>query len=248
MGLRTDLRVLRNMAFYRRSGATHAERLENFYGKQARDYDEYRKKLLCGREEMYRSIPVPDNGVWVDLGGGTGWNMEYLADSIGRLRKAWVVDLSPSLLSIAEDRFRRRGWKNVETCLADAVAFTPPEGLADVVTFSYSLTMIPDWILAIDNALRILRPGGTIGVVDFYVSRKHPAAGMKRHSTFTRTFWPWFFGIDNVYPSSEHLPCLRSRFETVEMVESRGKVPYIPFLRMPWYRFVGTKSEQSVKN
>jgi len=30
---------------------------------------------------------------------------------------------------------------------------------------------IPDWFLAIDNALRILKPGGIIAVVDFYVSR-----------------------------------------------------------------------------
>lgn len=241
MGLRTDLRVLRNMAFYRRSGSTHAERLENFYGKQARDYDEYRKKLLCGREELYRSIAVPKGGVWVDLGGGTGWNIENLADSIGDLRKVWVVDLSTSLLNVAADRFRGRGWNNVETRVADATVFEPPDGPADVVTFSYSLTMMPDWFRAIDNALRILRPGGTIGVVDFYVSRKHPDAGMKRHGSFTRTFWPWFFAIDNVYPSSEHLPYLRSRFETMSLTESRGKVPYIPFLRMPWYRFVGKR-------
>ena len=51
----------------------------------------------------------------------------------------------------------------------------PPEAPVDVVTFSYSLTMIPDWFAAIENALRMLRPGGQIGVVDFYVSRKYPA-------------------------------------------------------------------------
>ena len=51
----------------------------------------------------------------------------------------------------------------------------------DVVTFSYSLTMIPDWFLAVDHAWRLLRPGGTIGVVDFYVSRKHPDPGWRRH-------------------------------------------------------------------
>ena len=34
--------------------------------------------------------------------------------------------------------------------------------------------MIPDWFAAVDHAWRLLRPGGTIGVVDFYVGRKHP--------------------------------------------------------------------------
>jgi len=32
----------------------------------------------------------------------------------------------------------------------------------DVVTFSYSLSMMPDWLAALDNAKRILRPGGQI--------------------------------------------------------------------------------------
>ena len=46
---------------------------------------------------------------------------------------------------------------------------------ADVVTFSYSLTMIPNWYLALENARKLLAAGRMIAVVDFYVARKHPA-------------------------------------------------------------------------
>ena len=243
MGFRSDMRVLYHMLFSRGSGATHAERMESFYGAQARDYDEFRKRLLTGREEMYAAIPVPDDGVWVDMGGGTGWNMENLANSVGRIRQIYVVDLAESLLKIAADRFEKRGWSNIETVTADATRFQPPGGQADVVTFSYSLTMIPDWFAAIDNALAILKPGGVIGVVDFYVSRKFPAEGLKRHGWFYRTFWPNWFATDNVFPSSEHLPYLRQRFETVDLLECKCKIPYIPFLRMPYYRFIGRKPD-----
>ena len=52
----------------------------------------------------------------------------------------------------------------------------------DVVTFSYSLTMIPNWFQALERAYAALKPGGMIGVVDFYISRKWPAPGMRRHS------------------------------------------------------------------
>ena len=31
--------------------------------------------------------------------------------------------------------------------------------------FSYTLSMIPDWFAALENARRLLKPGGTIGVV-----------------------------------------------------------------------------------
>ncbi len=241
MGLRQDMRVLYHMLFTRGSGRSHAERMESFYGAQAKDYDDFRKRLLTGREEMYAAVPVPRDGVWVDMGGGTGWNIENLADSIDQIGKIYVVDLAESLLKVADDRFQQRGWDNVETVIGDATKFRPPEGPADVVTFSYSLTMIPDWFAAIDNALNMLRPGGVIGVVDFYVSRKYPEEGLRRHRWFTRNFWPTWFATDNVFPSSEHLPYLRHGFECSDLLESRCKIPYVPFIRMPYYRFVGRK-------
>ena len=135
-----------------------------FYGDSRIDYDEFRKRLLKGREEMYRSLQLRDDSVWVDMGGGTGSNLEYLSDQIPRLKKVYVVDLSSSLLKVADERIQNRGWTNVETCEADATKFTPPDGKADVVTFSYSLTMIPDWFSAIENAHRILADDGQIEI------------------------------------------------------------------------------------
>jgi len=35
-----------------------------------------------------------------------------------------------------------------------------------------------------------LKPGGTIGIVDFYVAHKYPEEEHARHGWFTRTFWP----------------------------------------------------------
>ena len=185
---------------------------------------------------------MPENGVWVDLGGGTGANLEFIAETIPRLRKAYVVDLASSLLKVADERFRARGWNVAEAIEADATQWQPPDGvLADVVTFSYSLTMIPDWFSAIENARKMLKPGGRIGVVDFYVSRKHAAADMKRHGWFTRSFWPVWFAGDNVFPSPDHLPYLQSHFDVTWCQESRSKVPYIPVIRTPYYQFIGTK-------
>ena len=86
--------------------------------------------------------------------------MEYLADRIGKLNKVYVLDLSHSLLEVAKKRIATRGWSNVETIEADATTFQPAGGQVDVVTFSYSLTMIPDWFGAIENALAMLKPGG----------------------------------------------------------------------------------------
>ena len=241
MSLISDLRILYHMAAKPVRGKDHAARLESFYSGQAAGYDDFRRRLLQGREAMYRSIPVPDGGVWVDLGGGTGANLEPIGGAMHRAAKVYLVDLCDSLLAVARNRCEARGWANVEAVHADATLFRPAEGCADVVTFSYSLTMIPDWYAAIDNAAAMLRPGGTIGVTDFFVARKFPAEGRVRHAWSTRAFWPVWFASDNVFLSPDHVPYLQRRFETVRLEEHRAKVPYMPLVRVPYYTFVGRK-------
>jgi S-adenosylmethionine-diacylgycerolhomoserine-N-methlytransferase len=270
MGLASDLRILYHLALKPVRGKDHAARMENFYAGQAEAYDDFRKRLLKGRQELWNLIQPPEGGSWIDMGGGTGGNLEYFSDvgwdkaaaaagppadpqtggpalasqagpTLQTLRKVYVLDLSHSLLEVAKKRIAAKGWTNVETVEADATTFRPSDGPVDVVTFSYSLTMIPDWFAAIENALAILKPGGQIGVVDFYVSRKFPQDGQKKHGWSTRSFWPTWFAMDNVFPSPDHVPFLHRHFDMLHFEEHRAKVPYIPFSRVPYYLFVGRK-------
>jgi len=59
---------------------------------------------------------VPEGGVWVDLGCGTGSNAEFMSE-LGKLKsfkKVYLVDLSTSLLAVARKRIKENGWTNVE--------------------------------------------------------------------------------------------------------------------------------------
>jgi len=255
MSLASDLKILYHLALKPVRGNDHAARMESFYAGQAGAYDDFRKRLLKGRQELWNLIPPPAGGTWIDMGGGTGANLEYFSTkprnategvpySDGRLaglEKIYVLDLSHSLLDVAKQRIASQRWMNVETVEADATTFQPPGGGVDVVTFSYSLTMIPDWFAALENALAILKPGGTIGVVDFYVSRKYASGGLARHGWWTRSFWPTWFALDNVFPSPDHVPFLHRHFDVLHFEEHRAKVPYIPLTRVPYYLFVGRK-------
>jgi len=124
---------------------------------------------------------------------------------------------------------------------ADAMTVSAPEGAADLVTFSYSLTMIPDWMAAIDHAHSGLRSGVLIGVVDFHVLRKYETQGKMRHGWMTRTFWPTWFAIDNVFFSAEHVHYLHRKFELVAFTQSAARLPYWPAGRVPYYSFIGRK-------
>src|SRR5262245_34542294 len=241
MGLASDLRVIYHLAFARKGGDSHGERLEAFYRRQADAYDDFRRRLLHGRREMMEALELPDGARLVDMGGGTGSNFEYLGERRTRFGSLTLVDLSPSLLRVAEERIRRHGWDNVRAVLADATTYEPDGGPVDAVTFSYSLTMIPDWFAAIDHAHAILKPGGVVGVADFYVARKWPGQ-RARHAWFRRTFWPLWFGTDNVFLSPDHLPYLQARFQTLKLEERLGKMPYMLGLKAPYYIFIGRKA------
>jgi S-adenosylmethionine-diacylgycerolhomoserine-N-methlytransferase len=222
-------------------GTSHAKRLESFYSGQAEGYDAFRSRLLYGRRELWTQLPVPEHGIWVDMGGGTGSNVIYVEAALQQLARLYIVDLSPSLLRMARQRIQAQGWAQVTAVEADATRFVPPEGLVDVVTFTYALTMIPDWFAALDHAWQLLRPGGLIGVVDFYVSHKYPAPHQRRHTWLTRAFWPLWFSLDNVFPSPDHVPYLHDRFEVQTFSEHMAPVPYLPGIRVPYYLFIGQK-------
>ena len=242
MGLASDLRTLYNLTCKRVRGNSHQERLEAFYRHQADGYDDFRQRLLHGREEMMQALELPPGGRLLDLGGGTGANIAYLGERRRLLERITVVDLCPSLLETARRRIAEQGWHNVETALADVTTCEPESGPVDVVTFSYSLTMIPDWFRALERAVQLLRPGGLIGVVDFYISRKWPAEGMRKHSRLQRALWPTWFGMDNVFLSPDHIPWLQSHFQTVRLEERLGRVPYMLGLKAPYYLFLGRKT------
>ncbi|QDV46126.1 Ubiquinone/menaquinone biosynthesis C-methyltransferase UbiE [Stieleria neptunia] len=243
----SDLRVIWHLLAHPVRGKTHAERLESFYSGQASDYDSFRSRLLHGRDELIDGLDFPIGGVWADLGAGTGENILRAGDRCAGLRHIHVVDLSPSLLDVARDRLSDAGITNAQVALADVTRWDQADESADIVTFSYSLTMVPDWFEAIEQAYRILKPGGVIGVVDFYVSRKYAAHGHRQHHWLRRSFWTHWFGADNVFLSPDHTAMLHRKFEVTRFSERLGKVPYLPLIRAPYYLFVGTKRGTDVR-
>lgn len=217
---------------------THQERLQAFYGPQASHYDAFRERLLHGRRELIERLDLPAGARVVELGGGTGRNLLFFGERLSGFAQVELVDLCPAMLEEARKRFALQ--PNVRVVETDAVGYRSPM-TPDCVYFSYSLTMIPAWRAAIDNAFSMLAPGGVLGVVDFYVSEPIPAPGAVHHDAFTRFFWPRWFAHDGVRPNPEHLRHLRELLPDHCLEERLGPVPYLPGLRVPYYLFVGRK-------
>jgi S-adenosylmethionine-diacylgycerolhomoserine-N-methlytransferase len=236
--LRGDFAIVQRMLRGMPRAASHAEALSAFYAPQARHYDRFRERLLQGRAELIERLPLPDGARVVELGGGTGRNAEFFGAKLDRIESLTIVDVCAPLLAEARERARRL--RQVRVVEADATTYEPDEPV-DAVYFSYALTMIPDWRAAIANAIAMLKPGGVLGVVDFYVSGPRVDAGFAQHGVLTRAFWPAWFHHDGVRVSAQHCPELRRLLPDHAFVEARAKVPYLPIGRVPYYVFVGRK-------
>lgn len=238
MSLASDARILFALMRGLPRGGTHAEALAGFYGPQAARYDAFRERLLHGREQLIQELPVGDGDRVIELGGGTGRNLEYFGSRLAGFAKVTLVDLCQPLLDVAA--VRTADLSNVELVDGDATTYRPSQPV-DCVYLSYALTMMPRWRAAVDNAVAMVKPGGVVGVVDFYVSTATPMPGLARHGWPTRALWPAWFRHDGVYLSAEHLPYLQERLETIYLSERRARVPYVPVATVPYYLFIGRK-------
>lgn len=252
--------------------------LESFYKVQADVYDASRKKLLCGREDMLALLAAQlkfqaeegawsrSGPIWVDIGGGTGYNIEAMQaylDVPDFFSSVYLVDLSPSLCEVARKRFARLGWK-VKVVCQDARNFRLEDHLedhkateallecsfvdvdkrkkADLITMSYSLSMIPDYYNAVDSLSGLLAPLGLIGVVDFYVQsivetagRNYIGGSFNRHVNWlSRVIWRSWFDCDRVGLEGARRDYLEYRFGTRKSLDERnyllGGIPYYIFL------------------
>jgi S-adenosylmethionine-diacylgycerolhomoserine-N-methlytransferase len=233
-----DARILLRLLRGQPRRGSHRDRLQAFYQPQARDYDAFRERMLHGRRELIERLELRPGARVVELGCGTGRNLLFFGERLAGFDRVELVDLCPALLH--EARRRTAAMPNVHVVEADAVTYRP-DGPVDCVYFSYSLTMIPNWRDAVDNALAMLRPGGSLGVVDFYVAASHPAPGAARHGAIARFFWPRWFAHDGVRLTPEHPHRLAERLPDHTLLERRGPIPYVPQIRVPYYLFVGSK-------
>ncbi len=167
------LSLLRGMP----DAGSHGASLDAFYAAQAEAYDGFREHLLHGREQMVSALAIGSDHRLLDVGGGTARNLEFIDPTVlAACASVEILDLCRPLLAIAKRRVVERGWTNVILTHADACRDEPVHASVDRVMFSYSLSMIPDWHLALDRAIARLRPGGLLGIADFHVSTVPPPA------------------------------------------------------------------------
>lgn len=164
-------------------------RMDLFYRQERHKYDRSRRFYLWGRDTLIEKLEIPDGGALLEVGCGTARNLIKLAKRNPVVR-LYGLDASSLMLKTAETNLRHQNLESRITLklgVAESWNHETDFGLQkpfDAIVFSYSLSMIEDWKDAIETALRNLRPGGRIYVVDFGDQAGMPA---------------WYRGLSNVW-------------------------------------------------
>lgn len=237
--VRSDSAVLLRLARGMPRRGDPGERLQRFYAGQADSYDAFRERLLAGRRELIESLRLKARAHVVELGAGTGANVDWFEPARRADCTFELVDLCRPLLEVAARRHAGRA--NISIVEADAATWQSARK-ADLVLLSYALSMMPHWRAVLANCDALLAPRGRIAVVDFYVSAREPRAGLVRHSAPERWFWPRWFRHDGVELSPDRLAALRAAFPTHRLSEHRHALPYLRALSVPYFRFVGERA------
>jgi len=238
---RDDIRVLYQFIRGRRKTGGQAAILDDFYGPQAHAYDRFREKLLPGRRAFMEALPLTACQRVIDFGAGTARHWLYVEDKLPALAQLELVDLCTPLIDIARARFA--DVPHVRTTIADATTWRAAAP-ADVIIFSYSLSMMPDWRSILANAMSQLKPGGVLGMVDFCTLPAQAPAPLRPMSAWDRWFWPRWFGHDGVWLRPEVLPTLLTSGPTLTLEQSAAALPYLPVGRAPWFLWIGRPRSQ----
>lgn len=109
----------------------------------------------------------------LDVGIGTGLELPMFNRDIDLVG----IDLSAPMLEIARKRVAKFGLTHVEDLLVmDALNLEFPDASFDAIVAPYVLTVVPDPARMLDEVARVVRPGGTIVLVNHIGAEGGPIA------------------------------------------------------------------------
>ncbi|MBV8791259.1 MAG: metalloregulator ArsR/SmtB family transcription factor [Pseudolabrys sp.] len=140
---------------------------QTYFRKHAAEWDRIRK-LHVSDEAVEAAIrdaleQRPFRSL-LDLGTGTGRMLELFGSQIER---GLGLDMSLDMLLLARDHLERAGLRNCSVRQGDIYDLPIPDNSFDAVIIHQVLHFLDDGARAVKEASRVLRPGGSLLIVDF---------------------------------------------------------------------------------
>ena len=138
-------------------------------------YDRFTRVFSLGMDQRWKTDlvraaaeSIVTGGIVCDVATGTG----DLAFALSAARPDLAIaatDISTEMLALALQRRHRLTTSMVSVSAGDISSLPFPPASLDAVTASYALRNTPDWRASIAELSRVIRPGGHLLTLDFFL-------------------------------------------------------------------------------
>jgi ubiquinone/menaquinone biosynthesis C-methylase UbiE len=156
--------------------AVETERVREIQDKEAPRYDRqisfFERVLFGGGREWVCSQA---QGEVLELAAGTLRNLPHYQDGV----RLTAVELSPEMAAIGRKRAEELG-REIDLRVGDVQKLDFPDASFDTVTCTLGFCTIPDTTAAAGEAFRVLRPGGSLLMLEHVRSPVRPVRATER--------------------------------------------------------------------
>ena len=148
-----------------------AAKVAEVFHSVAKKYDIMNDVMSGGLHRVWKHFTittarVPKGGKVLDIAGGTGDLSRGWAKRVGKDGEVWPTDINSSMLGVGRDRLLNEGLLlPVAVCDAEKLPF--PDNYFDLVSVSFGLRNMTHKDAALKEMHRVLKPGGTLLVLEF---------------------------------------------------------------------------------
>ncbi len=139
-----------------------------FHHTQAHKLDDPERLRWLPPDDVLGRLPLKKGITVADIGTGTGYFAIPIAQKIGGQGIVYAVDLQQEMLSLLRTKLSALpGPVNVKPVLGDALHTTLASGSCDIVFMSNLWHELDDYPEVLKETARILRPGGSLAILDW---------------------------------------------------------------------------------
>ena len=169
--------------------------------------------LGCGNPTALAQLNPGE--IVLDLGSGGGIDVLLSARRVGSMGKAYGLDMTDEMLTLANENKRKSGMENVEFLKGEIENIPLPDNSVDVIISNCVITLSADKDKVLREAFRVLKPGGRFAVSDVVT---HGAVSPE----IRRNILLWVGCVAGAFEDTEYRDKLAAAgFEQVEIEPTR---------------------------